>query len=121
MNQMPPNFDEAAEEKPLDPALERVRAKMLRLLVVSIGTMFIAIFAVLFAIVYKLNAGSAPANVTYEMSVPAGFETETVTAGNGEISVVGRSADGARLVLVFEAGTGTLKSSGRFTATKVPQ
>ncbi len=40
---------------PLDPAMERVRRKMIRLLAVSIGVMLIGVMAVLVAVVYKVN------------------------------------------------------------------
>jgi hypothetical protein len=42
-------------EPPLDPAMEKVRRKMMRLLVVSIGIMLIGLMAVLAAVVYKIN------------------------------------------------------------------
>lgn len=53
---------EPEEEQPLDPELELVRRKMLRLLVVSIGIMGIGLFAVLGAIVYKLGSGFGTAS-----------------------------------------------------------
>jgi hypothetical protein len=43
------------EEKPLDPEMEKVRRKMVRLLAVSIGIMFIGLMTVLGAIVYKFT------------------------------------------------------------------
>lgn len=43
------------EEKPLDPMVENVRRKMMRLMIVSIGIMMIGLMAVLGAIVYKYN------------------------------------------------------------------
>ena len=46
--------DEQAEPQ-LDPAMERVRRKMIRLLAVSIGVMLIGLMAVLIAVVYKIN------------------------------------------------------------------
>ena len=46
------------EEEPLDPVMEKVRVKMVRLLVVSIGVMVIALMTVLGAIVYKISQGS---------------------------------------------------------------
>lgn len=39
----------------LDPAMERVRRKMIRLLAISIGVMLIGLMAVLGAVVYKIN------------------------------------------------------------------
>ncbi|MBC2886900.1 hypothetical protein H7Q97_16055 [Ochrobactrum sp. CM-21-5] len=47
--------DEQQPEPPLDPAMERVRRKMIRLLAVSIGVMLIGLMAVLVAVVYKIN------------------------------------------------------------------
>jgi hypothetical protein len=47
------------EEKPLDPDMEKVRRKMVRLLAVSIGIMFIGLMAVLGAIVYKFTQDDA--------------------------------------------------------------
>lgn len=46
---------QAYQEPPLDPAMERVRRKMIRLLVISIGIMVIGLIAVLSAVVYKIN------------------------------------------------------------------
>ena len=43
------------EDKPLDPATEKLRKKMVRLLAVSIGVMMIGLMAVLGAIIYKFS------------------------------------------------------------------
>lgn len=51
---------ETEEEEPLDPATERVRRKMVRLLIVSIGIMVIGLMAVFGAIIYKI--GEKPKN-----------------------------------------------------------
>jgi hypothetical protein len=44
-----------AIEKPLDPAMERVRRKMVRLLVISIGVMMAGLMAVLYTLVHKIS------------------------------------------------------------------
>jgi hypothetical protein len=49
------SMDNQDESAPLDPALERVRRKMVRLLVISISIMMIGLMAVLFTIVYKVS------------------------------------------------------------------
>lgn len=61
-NQYDPRYQEQQayypdpnQEPPLDPAMERVRRKMIRLLAVSIGVMLIGLMAVLAAVVYKIN------------------------------------------------------------------
>lgn len=48
-------YPDSNQEMPLDPAMERVRRKMIRLLAVSIGVMLIGLMAVLAAVVYKIN------------------------------------------------------------------
>ena len=87
------------DEKPLDPAMEKVRRKMIRLLGVSIGVMMAGLMAVLFAIVYKMNgAGKAPSAIA---STPS---TDPI-AGAGEIVLPagaymnGQSLSGDRLSL----------------------
>ena len=47
--------DDNDVDKPLDPAVERVRRKMMRLMLISIGIMMIGLMAVLGAIVYKIG------------------------------------------------------------------
>jgi hypothetical protein len=79
---------EADEDKPLDPATEKVRKKMMRLLVVSIGIMMVGLMAVLGAIVYKI--GRRP---------DATSHVETAAAIPGEPAYVGqiRLPQGARI------------------------
>ncbi len=60
------------EDKPLDPAMEKVRRKMVRLLVVSIGIMMAGVMALLFAIVYKINNKSAKPVAATDVSIPQG-------------------------------------------------
>ncbi|MAY29270.1 MAG: hypothetical protein CL627_08585 [Aurantimonas sp.] len=62
-------------EKPLDPATERLRRKMVRLLVVSIGIMTIGLMAVLAAIVYRTMGGPGPLEgIETTIALPAGSE-----------------------------------------------
>ena len=46
------------EDEPLDPVMEKVRVKMVRLLGISIGLMLLALITVLGAVVYKISQGS---------------------------------------------------------------
>ena len=72
------------EEEPLDPAVEAVRVKMVRLLAVSGGIMMLGLMAVLLAIVYKVNQDVEPkaaAKVTPNeatLAIPAGFTGDAV-------------------------------------------
>ena len=48
-------MNDLPEDEPLDPAVEAIRVKMVRLLAVSGGIMMLGLMAVLFGIVYKIN------------------------------------------------------------------
>lgn len=61
-------------EKPLDPAMEKVRRKMIRLLAISIGVMMAGLMAVLFAIVYKMNSKPGAQTGEAALAVPQGAE-----------------------------------------------
>jgi hypothetical protein len=67
------------EDKPLDPAMEKVRRKMVRLLVVSIGIMMAGVMALLFAIVYKMNNKSAKPVAATSLTIPQGVDEISAT------------------------------------------
>lgn len=46
------------QERPLDPAVEGVRRKLMRLMVISIGITIVLILAVLAAVIYKITSSS---------------------------------------------------------------
>ena len=101
------------EEEPLDPVMERVRVKMVRLLVVSIGVMVIALMSVLFAIVYKINKSSEEAEVEpAETAVLSGavdnvklLENISVDLPDG-VSVLSSQISGSRLMLELRMNDG---------------
>ena len=117
------NADTETEEQPLDPAMERVRRKMIRLLAVSIGIMVIGLMAVLAASVYKINqpvGGAAkPAAVRSEApGQPIGdaLVGEAITLDPGTrvlshnlsgsmLSLETRLANGTRQILVYDVAT----------------
>ena len=112
-----------AEEQPLDPAMERVRRKMIRLLAVSIGIMVIGLMAVLAAIVYKINqpvAEVASAGAARQESagqpLGAAMAGESITLDPGtrilshnlsdnSLSLETRRSDGTREILVYDVAT----------------
>ncbi|KGF66818.1 hypothetical protein LL06_25975 [Hoeflea sp. BAL378] len=117
--------DDDLDEKPLDPEMEKVRRKMVRLLAVSIGVMFIGLMAVLGAIVYKftqsgdtppaggLVAGTqldVPSDAPLEAvaALPEGFEIESVSLDGARIGFFGRAADGSRRLMIFDLGVGRI-------------
>lgn len=64
------------QEKPLDPAVERVRRKLVRFVAINLGILFLALMAVVGALVYKglQTPSSKPASPAGEIPVPAGTE-----------------------------------------------
>ncbi|AKH99196.1 hypothetical protein IMCC20628_00471 [Hoeflea sp. IMCC20628] len=111
--------DDDLDEKPLDPEMERVRRKMVRLLAVSIGVMFIGLMAVLGAIVYKFTqaddtsaansavAGSSmvvpsDAPIASVAALPEGFVVESVSLDGTRIGFFGRAADGSRRLIIHD-------------------
>lgn len=100
------------EEKPLDPAAEKLRRKMLRLMVISLGSMFIGIFAVLFAIVYKMNnAAVVTEQIEATIELPSGFQIEETQLSDGVILLRGQNVDGTSKILLFDSASGTPRGS----------
>lgn len=109
------------EEKPLDPVMENVRRKMIRLQLVSGGIMLLMFMAVLAAIVYKITtrdgkpqaAGASSslvipsdAPVKATAALPDGFAVSAVSQSNGQILFYGVMPDGARRAFLFDIATG---------------
>lgn len=100
-----PNLDAENEEKPLDPAVERVRRKLVRFMVVNLGLLFVALMAVIGALVYKTrNAPSSePAVERTEIPSPEGkpvIEGEIPLPAGSRI--VSQSLSGKRITLDVE-------------------
>jgi hypothetical protein len=89
--------DEDAE-KPLDPAMERVRRKMVRLLVIALGIMMIGLMAVLYAIVHKMS-GSGTEVAAVSAAIPAGADeiSASITLPKGA-QINGESLSGSRIL-----------------------
>ncbi|WP_206452750.1 fimbrial protein [Aurantimonas marina] len=106
--------DDNEIEKPLDPATERVRRKLVRLLGVSIGIMVIAVMAVLGAVVYKVSSGSGGARLQPKaemaIAIPAGAEVVETSLDGDRALIRIRTARGMRLLLVSLADGGILVS-----------
>lgn len=72
-------------EEPLDPAVERVRRKMVRLMAVSIGIMMVGLMAVLFTIVYRISTG--PENEASDVAISRDVATIPVEGVEGRIDL----------------------------------
>lgn len=90
------NENELVDDKPLDPAVENVRRKMIRFMVINLGLLFLALMVVVGALVYKgLSAPTVPTEaVQGALDLPQGSE------------IVSQALDGNRLVLQLRNGEG---------------
>ncbi len=117
-----PQPDIEEQEEPLDPAMERIRRKMVLLQLVSGGILFVCFMAVLAAVVYKVyqrpdapapvasNAGfSVPAGVPLAATVelPTGFSVQSVSLSGSQILFYGL-LDGGQKVFIFDLSAGRI-------------
>ena len=108
------------EEKPLDPALESVRRKMIRLQIISAAVMVVSLMAVFGAVVYKTMkpsakpAGQASSNIPSDAPVavtallPAGFTVQSTALSGNQVLFYGTLASGQRQAIVFDYGIGRI-------------
>jgi len=107
------------EDKPLDPAMESVRRKMVRLQIVSGAIMFVSLMAVFGAVVYKVTRpapAGAPAvasngvptdsPVSGTVSLPAGFAVQSTSLSGSQILFYCQGSDGKHRAIVVETRTG---------------
>lgn len=85
------------EEKPLDPAAERVRRKLVRFMAINLGILFIALMAVVAALVYK-SMTVAPEPVAIASDVPSGAVSGRIALPAGA-RLLAHSLSGDRLSL----------------------
>jgi hypothetical protein len=91
------------DDAPLDPAAERLRRKLVRLLFVSGGIMVLGLIAVFAAIVYKIgerDRAGTPADFSAEASIEARVQ---LAPGQRLLSA---SLDGDRALLQVETADG---------------
>jgi hypothetical protein len=123
-------FDEQ-DEKPLDPAMERVRRKMVRLLAVSIGIMMTGLMAVLIAVVYKVAsqppkpAGATPTSAVQpsgdgvangDIVLPPGTRIVSQSVSGSQLSLLTQATDGAQTLMVYDMNA--RRFIAKFTVTQ---
>ncbi|MBB3398476.1 MULTISPECIES: hypothetical protein [unclassified Rhizobium] len=115
MTNIQPEDDQ--DEKPLDPAMERVRRKMIRLQIVSGIIMFVSLMAVFGAVVYKTMRApakepaavmSAGVPVSVTATLPPGFVIQSSSLSGGQIMFFGASAEGVMKSLVVDIQSGRI-------------
>lgn len=97
-----------AEDKPLDPAVERIRARLVRFMIINLGILFVALMAVVIAIVYRSGRTTQPpAAVPSELPLPATGEIERRAISLPEgARITGHALSGDRLSLDLSLADG---------------
>ncbi|CDX23506.1 putative fimbrial subunit PilA [Mesorhizobium sp. ORS 3324] len=106
---------EEDEEKPLDPAAEKVRRKLIRFMIVNLGLLFLALMVVIGALVYKARnapgAASAPAGdvqapaeapLAGDIVLPVGAKVVSQALSGNRLSIDTELADGSRAIFVYD-------------------
>jgi hypothetical protein len=102
------NTVELEDEKPLDPAIEAVRKRLARLMVVSVGIMMVGLLAVLGAIVYKASVPSQMAISNGTIAIPAGMTVIDHSLDGDRIALRLKSADGTETIMLFSLLNGSV-------------
>ncbi|MDX8465900.1 fimbrial protein [Mesorhizobium sp. VK23B] len=105
------------EEKPLDPAAEKVRRKLIRFMIVNLGLLFLALMVVIGALVYKARnapgAGPTPAGdvqapagapLSGDIVLPVGARVVSQSLSGNRLSIYAELADGSRSIFVYDIG-----------------
>lgn len=102
-----PSIDDE-DEKPLDPAVEKVRRKLVRFVAINLGLLFVALMAVVSAVVYKSRSSMPPAVAGGNLSVPVGRDdlTGTIALPAGA-KLLSQSLDGDRITLAVQLADGS--------------
>ncbi|MGL4404866.1 MAG: hypothetical protein ACRCT6_03840 [Notoacmeibacter sp.] len=100
--------EEIEDDKPLDPAIEAVRKRLARLMVVSIGIMMVGLLAVLGAIVYKTTGRTEVSTGSGTLAIPDGMTVVDHSLDGDRISLRLRGIDGRETIMLFSVNNGTV-------------
>ena len=104
-------------EKPLDPAVERVRRKLVRFVAINLGILFVALIAVVAALVYR-NLSRQPATppvaemVQGRIVLPAGARVVSQSLSGDRILIDAELSGGGRALFVYDIAANRM--IGRF-------
>lgn len=93
--------DDGEDDKPLDPAVEKVRRKMVRFFAINIGILMLALMAVLAAIVYKSTRSDNKAGRVNAV-VPNGAPANAALPLAADERIASQSLSGDRLSVLLE-------------------
>lgn len=100
--------DDKDADKPLDPAVERLRRKMVALLAVSLGFLFLALMTVLGVIIYRTQTGEAPAErlqAPVSIALESGARVAETHLDGDRLAIRIEDASRSR-ILVYSIATG---------------
>jgi len=107
-----PGAQQPGGDTPLDPAVERVRLKLRRLILVSSLTVVLGFVAVLFAVIYRIGPGGSKSGLTpssaelrIEQAIPAGARVISSSL-NGDQLALTLDAAGDTRVVILNVNTG---------------
>jgi hypothetical protein len=110
------------QEKPLDPAVENVRRKLVRFVAINLGLLFIALMAVVGALVYKSITATPPATVAETpplqsvvegaIPLPPGARIVSQSLSGNRISLELELSGGSRAIHIYDVASGRIV--GRF-------
>ena len=114
-----PALDEE-DDKPLDPAVEKVRRKLVRFVAINLAILLIALMAVAAAIVYKSGGGAPRSGIGQdgelaeaEIPLPAGARIVSQSLSGDRIAIDAELAGGGRAIFLYDLAEQRLV--GRFS------
>ena len=118
-------LDLEQDEKPLDPAVEKVRRKLVRFVAVNLGLLFFALMAVVVAVVYKSGVLAPQTEATVSrvpgeiasgnIPLPAGARVLSQSFAGDVLSLHLALADGGQAILLYDIDRAVV--IGRFALT----
>lgn len=122
-----PTIDDE-DEKPLDPAVEKVRRKLVRFVAINLGLLFAALMAVVAALVYKsVTVRSPEAAPGVEIAVPedalegdirlpAGARITSQSLSGNRVALSLELPDGGRAIYIYDLAARRIV--GRYAVTQ---
>lgn len=126
MNMNSPIRDDDAQDKPLDPAMEEVRRKIVKFVGINLAFLLLALIVVAGALVYKYgrtetpsaSSGSALAlpapgqTISGSIPLPTGSTVVSQSLSGDRVSLQVEEAGGQRAIYVYDLAAGRMV--GRF-------
>ena len=103
------------DDEPLDPAVERIRARLSRLMLLGVGTLLLGLVAVFVAVIYRSQANGSSSAAVAQAEVrllPGAIVRSTAIAENGVLVTIDLP-DGSVDLVVLDPRSGALR--GRTT------